>query len=109
MLLIFILDFSHLPTSTRVGLGRTEWLTELQPLAKKDGATIATALLDILEDILKPVEEGLKGREDDAVVHLIHCVVGTLECKGCVFPVLLGNVLCCLHPLHSPRRWHFDE
>ena len=56
-----------------VGPTSMEWLTELQPLALKNGATLATAMLDVMENLLVSLRAGVARRPEKTgtVVHLL--------------------------------------
>ena len=57
------------------GLNTIEFFTELQAMLRKDGSTIATALCNIISEVLELVAQGLKinanGAERVRVLHLV--------------------------------------
>ena len=55
-----------------------EWLSELQPVLRKDGNTIAWAMRQIVEEICETLRGGLAQRGGSKAAHprLIHIVLG---------------------------------
>ena len=59
--------------------GEIEWMHELQPVAKKDGGTICTALFLVLNTISEAINKGVAEKQANRTgVRLVHCVVGDL-------------------------------
>ncbi len=52
------------------------WFAELQPLMRKDGLTIASAIISIVSDILGAVRSGLDPSEGCLPLRVLHCVTG---------------------------------
>jgi hypothetical protein len=59
--------------TVHVGATSMEWPTELQPLASKNGATLATAMLEVMESVLDRVRAGVSRRPEKTgtIVHLL--------------------------------------
>ena len=52
-----------------------EWFCDLQPLGRKDGATLATALMRTVDEVLAPSIEAVKSRTNGRV-KVVHLMVG---------------------------------
>ena len=58
--------------------GDLEWLHELQPVQKKDGATICSALFAVLNGIVGAINRGLTTKiKGQTNVRVLHCIIGT--------------------------------
>ena len=58
-----------------IGATNIEWPTELQPLASKDGQTLATAMLEVMENLLAPMRAGVAA-SPDAGRYVVHLLIG---------------------------------
>lgn len=55
---------------------RVEWLTELQPLMKKDGPTLATALIQVIVSIVRCATSSASSSTGSQPVRILHCLTG---------------------------------